>query len=432
MVMGWLRAELSMLSKGALICPKCHNYSMRIIIVHQNPSLYGGPEDICTLKLIRALTDIGVKISLVMRNEPDESLKKIDVDFHPVGGIAPEGVIEKARRVCNLYPEDGWAWGNKASKKIINICSSGEIAAICSRAMPFISHVAAWRVRKQIPLPWIAHFSDPWPPVGYSDGHKYSNLRLMWHRRVVAMADVITFPCERLARYCEEKQWAMSISRAKPKALILPHIAGQFSKISDCNRDSRDEVIFLHCGGFSEERRPDEFILAWSDFIEKNRHKRNILKFRHVGKFSPTLARISEEKGVADTVEQTGPCSYEESLRWMSEASVLLLIDSYKITESVYFPSKLSDYIRANKPILALTPRNGTVADLLGPDYPFIAEPWDLKGIQCSIEHALLSYESGARDWLTNIATLMEHCNSRSVAHKLVNAIEGLPNRANK
>ena len=55
--------------------------------------------------------------------------------------------------------------------------------------------------------------------------------------------------------------------------------------------------------------------------------------------------------------------SYEQSLVYISQASVCLLVEA-KMDEGIYLPSKLVDYIVSKKPILALSPEVGVVSEL--------------------------------------------------------------------
>jgi glycosyltransferase involved in cell wall biosynthesis len=275
-------------------------------------------------------------------------------------------------------------------------------------------------------VPWVAHFSDPWPPDGYSEGRKYSNLRLRWHRKVASVAEMVTYPCERVARYCEERQWGLDPSQRKPASLILPHIAGQFGGVVQADGGPEGGIVFLHCGGFTEKRRPDEFLLAWAAFVERHPEKRPMLKFKHVGAVSERLSALAREKEISDTVEQSGPCSYGESLYHMASAAALVLIDSYKIKTSVYFPSKLSDYVGADKPVLSFTPKDGTVADLLGEGYPLRADPWDEQGMVAVLNRALAAIEGRERAWEEPIAALREACAPAMVARRLIEGIESL------
>lgn len=49
----------------------------------------------------------------------------------------------------------------------------------------------------------------------------------------------------------------------------------------------------------------------------------------------------------------------------MRASHVLVLIEA-PLAEGIFLPSKVTDYVQAGRPILAVSPRNGTLADLLG------------------------------------------------------------------
>ena len=56
----------------------------------------------------------------------------------------------------------------------------------------------------------------------------------------------------------------------------------------------------------------------------------------------------------------------------MDSATGLIVLEAIA-NFSPFMPGKISDYIMANKPIIALTPINSEVTRLLGEDYPYRA-----------------------------------------------------------
>jgi hypothetical protein len=55
--------------------------------------------------------------------------------------------------------------------------------------------------------------------------------------------------------------------------------------------------------------------------------------------------------------------NYENSLDYIAAASACILIES-RVDEGIFFASKLADYLAHGKPVLALSPKIGTAADL--------------------------------------------------------------------
>jgi glycosyltransferase involved in cell wall biosynthesis len=60
----------------------------------------------------------------------------------------------------------------------------------------------------------------------------------------------------------------------------------------------------------------------------------------------------------------TGPLSYIETLRKFSISDVLIVLEA-AYTEGIYLPSKFVDYVQAGRPILAVSPVNGTLKDII-------------------------------------------------------------------
>jgi glycosyltransferase involved in cell wall biosynthesis len=411
--------------------PHIHlNKKIRIIIVHQNPSITGGPEAICTRKLINALAEENFKISIVSRNDVQCDFSNENIQCFSVGKgrlASQESLFEKFSRNLQFYPESGWFWALAAAKKIDELCRIDKIDLLHTRAMPFISHISGWRSECVGRVPWLAHFSDPWPDTD-SFGEKKSNLRLRWHRKILPKCSAVSYPCQRVAEYCKKNQWGMSDGRHSPQVIILPHIAGEIYGNAGSAQQEKSQFIYLHCGSFTERRRPDEFIAAWAAFVKAEPENRRYLIFRHVGPCDPRLEKLANEHGVSDTIEQLGPCDYPRSLQFMAEATALVLIDSPLIKTSLFFPSKLSDYVAASKPILAFSPKDGTVADLLGDDYPFLAAPWDVRGMQNVLKASLLGLLRGEWRGEDSVIKIKRQCNPRDVAGRICEFINKYKN----
>ena len=89
--------------------------------------------------------------------------------------------------------------------------------------------------------------------------------------------------------------------------------------------------------------------------------------------------------------ETTFPDKVEQ---WLGAADVFLLVEA-KLKEGVFMPSKLADYLAAGKPILALSPRVGTVADYLKDGGGLVVEPDDVAGIAAALEQLLDLWQAG-------------------------------------
>ena len=351
---------------------------MKILVTVPRLSPHYNPEAICTTRLLAEFATCVEHIHVVTSttHSPLEAIDNIRVTI--VEDYERESLLERANRLINRYPEDGWSWARRASFAVKALQS--EVDLIYSRGVPFAAHLAVWFAKPVIP--WIAHFSDPWPQWPEKDfGKDCRGWRYLWHSRIAQVPDAFTFSCDRVGKVCREEQWQNA--RQRPY-FSIPHIASdeEPSPIAFPNRSSCE---ILHTGSFYLARKPDVFLRAWAEFISVG-DRRERFKFTHVGNRCERIAALIDEFGLHGTVRQTGVVSFEQACANQSSADVLLMVESQESRKSIYLPSKFIDYLWAGKPVLALTPKEGTISDLLGTDYPLRADPWDVGAVRHLLE----------------------------------------------
>lgn len=73
---------------------------------------------------------------------------------------------------------------------------------------------------------------------------------------------------------------------------------------------------------------------------------------------------VAQKHGVSDIVEVEPPNTYDKTLLRAASSSVLFVIEA-KCEEGIFFPSKFVDFVQTGRPILAISPPVGTLADIL-------------------------------------------------------------------
>jgi len=95
---------------------------------------------------------------------------------------------------------------------------------------------------------------------------------------------------------------------------------------------------------------------------------------------------------VSDCVNILGPRSRPETLRRMTEADLLLLLAERYV---IQIPGKTYEYLRAGRPILALTPE-GALANLLRRiGGGLVVNPNDAAGVLAAVRESVLRWKEG-------------------------------------
>jgi hypothetical protein len=99
------------------------------------------------------------------------------------------------------------------------------------------------------------------------------------------------------------------------------------------------------------------------------------LRFKFLGNTPREYIQLIKKTKLDICIEICKSVPYLSSLKEMSESDVLLLIDAPSKESSVFFPSKLVDYIAFGKPIFAITPKKGTSARIVLELGGMVADP---------------------------------------------------------
>jgi hypothetical protein len=106
-----------------------------------------------------------------------------------------------------------------------------------------------------------------------------------------------------------------------------------------------------------------------------------------VGRGVPHFIGMEDREKITSYVKHFSPVPYFESLSVMRAADVLLTVEA-PLKKSIFFPSKLVDYLGARKPMLAITPKGSLTAHLMDE----WKQPWcdvaDADAIAAAIERA--------------------------------------------
>jgi glycosyltransferase involved in cell wall biosynthesis len=257
-------------------------------------------------------------------------------------------------------------WTNLASKKGYALIKAKAPHALITFAQPWSDHRIGMALKKRFPtLPWIAHFSDPWVDSPYVQDQDQRVLK-RWGREeheIVRNADAVLFVNQRTAKLVMSKypsEWGK-------KAGVVPHGFDADLLTSDLNsKATSNRSKFVYTGSMFEGLRDPFMLLEAIAILKRMIAPEAMPAFEFVGSSDARYPARAQELGI-DTIARFGePTSYMNSLRIVSEADVLMVIDTNS-PGSVFFPSKVVDYLMFGKPILALTANGGEIADILAP-----------------------------------------------------------------
>ena len=325
-----------------------------------------GSEAIVTSKLLLAMIDAGWEIDVISQSDFGHfyPASKNGV-WGPITGIINniEALPQKGffKKIKSIKYLQSLIWTKKAVSNAKKLIKRKRYDFILSRATPLYGHLPALITARQTGIPWIVNWSDPLPPVkaptpyGLGPSASVAFYLKKYCDFVTRSAVWHTFPCERLRKYM-----SLYLKDIQNKSSVIPHVA--LERFLNSNQERKNEFSLCHIGSLAN-RDPYSFLKGVKQFYE-NTKINGPFNIRFIGPESARLQNVVKSLKLDDIVNIEKPKTYEETQVEQAKSSVLVLIEA-PFDEGIFFPSKFVDYIQTGRPILTVSPKVGTLPEIL-------------------------------------------------------------------
>ncbi|WMD19374.1 hypothetical protein RAS12_22545 [Achromobacter seleniivolatilans] len=301
--------------------------------------------------------------------------------LRPADGLVSR--LRKASRVLDRVPDLMTVLRESAYSKLMDSDLSQYDAVMTWSPFHSINAVMT-RVKKARPnVKWLAQFSDPWA----GNPLEISRLTKMWNARneprAVAAADFIVHS----SRYSLDLMMRDQPEAARRRTEVIPHAYDE-ALFPQRMKAKNDRIVLRYVGVLYGRRSPEPLFKALAGLFNRRPELRGQLRVELIGLVPPEMLASEAAKSLPEgTVQAMGNVSFVESLEQMYDADILLLIEA-DIRQNLFLPSKLSDYIGADTPIVGLTPPGGS-EDAMKQLGCWHARPSDVEGIEKAVEGAV-------------------------------------------
>jgi glycosyltransferase involved in cell wall biosynthesis len=266
--------------------------------------------------------------------------------------------VERLLRRYVLHPDPQIGWVPGARQLGLARIRRGGIHALFSTSAPMSAHLIALALKRATGLPWVADFRDEWyenPDLAMPTPlHRRLHYRL--EARVVREADHVIAAAPAFCRLLAKHRGA---ARCDP--VLMGYDPEDFGTAGPHGVLRSGRFILAFAGLFYASFRPTALLQALGDLLRASDIPPDGFRLRFVGANAPDDVPAALPPEV---VEFTGFLPHAEALAQLAAADALLLLLSRERGRDV-IPSKTFEYLAAGKPILALVPPDGAVAEIL-------------------------------------------------------------------
>jgi glycosyltransferase involved in cell wall biosynthesis len=230
------------------------------------------------------------------------------------------------------------------------------------------AHLIGLLVSRISGIPWVADFRDSMTEPGYPNTPVLRKSYLWIERKTMVQASKIVFTTNLTRQMYIQRypQWPMN---DKSVTIENGYDEEDFKEIQSMAVPNtvypKQKIRILHSGLiYPEERNPLYFFRALSRLKERKIIASGMIQIELRGSGTEaTYQSLIEKYGISDIVLLHGTLPFHASLREAMSVDALLLMQGSCCNHQI--PAKVYEYLRLNKPILALTDAKGETAALL-------------------------------------------------------------------
>ena len=228
------------------------------------------------------------------------------------------------------------------------------------------AHLIGFILKKMTGLPWVADFRDSMTEENYPRDRTTRQYYQWIERNTLNLSTKSIFTAPSTQKmYLDRYAWL------KPEScLVIPNGYDEqdFEDLADhdgASPNSHSPLRIVHAGVvYPEERDPRPFFETLAKLKDEGLLNSNMLRIEFRGSGSEDFySTILKKLNLMDIVYLLPSLPYRESLKDCALADALLLLQGASCNHQI--PAKAYEYLRLQKPVLALTDKEGDTARVL-------------------------------------------------------------------
>ena len=260
---------------------------------------------------------------------------------------------------------------------------------------PWSTFVAAEKIARVLRLPLVLDYRDPWTTT-FSGVPREAGLLARWRnprleRRIVERADAIVSVHQSVPPIMET---GLGVKGLASRCHWIPN-GYDPEDFEELPKEQPSEFVITYVGSLYRTRTLRGAAEALGRLVRSGDIKADELRVRVLG---PSRARVMSEfagSPIADRVDAPGFVSHREALSALVSSTMNLLVDVVYDGPNIHTPGKLYEYLRAGRPILAVSAEGSTPAVIREARGGWVVSPDDPDSLLAVLREAHQNWQAG-------------------------------------
>lgn len=261
-------------------------------------------------------------------------------------------------RANYFIPDARKFWIKPSVNYLKKYISKNNIDAIITTGPPHSMHLIGLKLKQQLGINWIADFRDPWTEIDYFHQLPLSKKAINKHhfleQEVLLNADKVLVVGKTMNKnYAKFSNNVVTITNGFDGDIIT----------SETKLDSKFTIT--HIGLMNADRNPKMLWDVLTKIISENKDFSKDFMLKLIGKVDASVVEEISARKLQDNVELIDYVTHKDVIEFQKKSQVLLLLLNNVPSAKGIITGKIFEYLMVNRPILAIAPKDGDLAEIL-------------------------------------------------------------------
>lgn len=260
-----------------------------------------------------------------------------------------------------FIPDARRFWIKPSARFLTQWLKNNPVDVIATNGTPHSCHLIGLRLKRAFPdLPWLADFRDPWTNIDYFSQLKLLPRALARHQQmekaVMSTADKVT-----TVSWTWREDFRAISGRDNVGVVTNGYNEAQFTGTVLPN----EQFTIYHTGVMGKDRNYPAFWRALQSIKKANADFARDLQLVLIGEVDGENLRAIRKHDLEDNLTRHDFLPQAEVIQKIRGGALLLLLINQSADAPGRLPSKLYEYLGAQRPVLAISPLRGDAARIL-------------------------------------------------------------------
>lgn len=268
------------------------------------------------------------------------------------------GKILQYIRANYFIPDARKFWVKPSTGYLMAYLKTNKIDVVITTGPPHSMHLIGLNLKKELSIKWIADFRDPWTEIDYFQQLPLTKKAIEKHhyyeKEVLKNADAVLVVGKTMQEnFSPYNSNVIAVTNGFDEVLTNENIA----------LDSKFTIT--HIGLMNADRNPKMLWEVLSEIVSENKEFAADFELKLIGKSDVSVFADISTFRLSNNVQIIDYVTHDKVVEFQQKSQVLLLIVNNVPSAKGIITGKIFEYLMAKRPVLAIAPINGDLAEII-------------------------------------------------------------------